>query len=474
MPFVLEPSASVGTELPRVVRHRLRQAVRMLDQMDHDRPSDVNQVVHEVRKRCKEVRAAARLVRTSLGPEYREFNSSVRDAAALLAPIRDAYATQGTFEQLGVSPDLLSDDNSPDPAHAGADPLDERVAAARRLLKASRRKAKHWELADDFGTLRLGLRAAYRRGQKRLRRVERRPTDKAAHEWRKSVKELWYQVRLVERAAPSALGPYRVQLDELAETLGGDHDLALLIAALDAAPERYGGSDRAEEVRRVALAEQTALRRRAIRLGATLYAERADAFVTRVKSYWECTRQHGSEPAISDADDHTDPVPATEDVVDARPALERERKYLLAHLPAFPVTGTEIRQGYLAIDGTVSVRVRLAGNGPHTLTIKCGHGAVRTELEWQISEAEFETAWSHTERRRIAKTRYRVPIGAHVAEVDVFHGALDGLVLAEVEFDSYEALAEFSPPRWFGTDVTDDEMFTNASLATNALPGPLR
>ena len=132
----------------------------MLDQMDHDRPSDVNEVVHEVRKRCKEVRAAARLVRTSLGPEYREFNSSVRDAAALLAPIRDAYATQGTFEQLGVSPDLLSDDNSPDPAPAGADALDDRVAAARRLLKASRRKAKHWELADDFGTLRLTTPAA--------------------------------------------------------------------------------------------------------------------------------------------------------------------------------------------------------------------------------------------------------------------------------------------------------------------------
>ena len=30
MAFVLEPTAPIGTELPRVVRKRLRQAIRML------------------------------------------------------------------------------------------------------------------------------------------------------------------------------------------------------------------------------------------------------------------------------------------------------------------------------------------------------------------------------------------------------------------------------------------------------------
>jgi adenylate cyclase len=55
-------------------------------------------------------------------------------------------------------------------------------------------------------------------------------------------------------------------------------------------------------------------------------------------------------------------------------------------------------------------------------------------------------------------------------ELDVFHDALAGLIVAEVEFDSERALSEFQPPPWFGREVTDDVAYTNAALAGKSRP----
>ena len=55
--------------------------------------------------------------------------------------------------------------------------------------------------------------------------------------------------------------------------------------------------------------------------------------------------------------------------------------------------------------------------------------------------------------------------GELVAEIDVFGGALDGLVLVEVEFDDLPAAERFAPPDWFGRELTDDARWSGAALA---------
>lgn len=134
--------------------------------------------------------------------------------------------------------------------------------------------------------------------------------------------------------------------------------------------------------------------------------------------------------------------------------------------------GVSIRQGYLAVDGDVSVRVRISEEGSW-LTVKGGGGLARTEVEVAIDAEDAEALWTHTVGRRISKSRHRVRLDAEldlVAEVDVFDGDLSGLCLIEVEFDSVDAAEAFDPPPWFGQDVTGDPGWSNAALARHGRP----
>lgn len=129
-----------------------------------------------------------------------------------------------------------------------------------------------------------------------MKKAQRDPTDDRMHEWRKAVKNLWYQVRLLRDAAPSLLRPLGRRLDDLAEALGDDHDLAVLIQRLEDEPERFGGRKASTEAVRLARTAQEDLRIRAFRLGATVYAEPTTGFVARIETYWTNTVELGPEP----------------------------------------------------------------------------------------------------------------------------------------------------------------------------------
>lgn len=151
--------------------------------------------------------------------------------------------------------------------------------------------------------------------------------------------------------------------------------------------------------------------------------------------------------------------------------VEIERKFLLSGLPPTMrfARREPIRQGYLALDGDTEVRVRLTPSA-RTLTIKSGRGGVRVEEELALDARQAESLWQLTEGRRVQKVRRRVRVGAATVEVDEYSGALDGLVVAEVEFDDEEASRTFEAPSWFVREVTDDPRYSNRSLASDGLP----
>jgi CYTH domain-containing protein len=167
---------------------------------------------------------------------------------------------------------------------------------------------------------------------------------------------------------------------------------------------------------------------------------------------------------------------------------EVERKFRVAGVPESLGDGTRLRQAYVAVDRdddrdgggrSVEVRVRDQG-GTYLLTVKGGRGLRRTEVEIGIGRREFDELWDLAADRRLEKTRYRIPLDAEsaesaesaglVAELDIYDGPLEGLVVVEVEFSSPDAAARFTPPRWFGDEVTGDARFANATLASEATP----
>jgi len=151
---------------------------------------------------------------------------------------------------------------------------------------------------------------------------------------------------------------------------------------------------------------------------------------------------------------------------------EIERKFVPPTVPAIidGDDGEHLQQGYLAEEGQVSVRLRITPESA-VLTIKAGTGRSRTEVEFGVGADEAAALWPHTAGRRIDKTRHRTPLAdGHVAEIDVYHGDLDGLCTIEVEFGSDDAADAFSPPPWFGREVTGLAGWTNAALSRGGRP----
>ena len=155
------------------------------------------------------------------------------------------------------------------------------------------------------------------------------------------------------------------------------------------------------------------------------------------------------------------------DYVRPKTAHEIERKFLVRELPPNlkRCESRPIEQGYFAAqrDGS-QVRLRKAGT-QHTLTFKRGRGVKRQEWEIALIPEQFNELWPTTEGRRLRKTRYDVPYGEYLIEVDIYAGRNKGLVVAEVEFDDEKQCEQFQPPAWLGREVSGKSRYSNVRLA---------
>lgn len=157
-------------------------------------------------------------------------------------------------------------------------------------------------------------------------------------------------------------------------------------------------------------------------------------------------------------------------------AKEIERKYLVADsgYKIMSERSSRIRQAYLSVDPRATVRIRIKEGCGAFLTVKgLNSGAVRDEWEYPVPEADaLEMLERCAVSRVIDKTRWIVPYEGFVWEVDEFHGALEGLVVAEVELP--DADAEPPVPPFAGREVTGDVRYYNSSLASADSPVPPR
>ncbi len=146
--------------------------------------------------------------------------------------------------------------------------------------------------------------------------------------------------------------------------------------------------------------------------------------------------------------------------------LEIERKFLVKSMDFKneATKQTKIVQAYLNSHPERSVRIRIKGD-KGVLTIKGkgnASGTSRFEWEKEVTVAEAEALLPLCEKGSIHKTRYEVPVGGHIFEVDEFYDANQGLLVAEVEL-SYENEA-YEKPNWLGKEVTGDVKYYNSKL----------
>jgi adenylate cyclase len=166
--------------------------------------------------------------------------------------------------------------------------------------------------------------------------------------------------------------------------------------------------------------------------------------------------------------------------------IEIERKFLVSALPKSisKAQHYEVIQAYLKITPDEEVRIRKAfgaqtnrmGTSAQSrqegcsITTKRGKGMSRYEDIEVIDDGQFERLFQKAEGKTIEKTRYEIPYGGHTIELDIYRGELEGLRVAEIEFESEKESMGFKPPKWFGEEVTENERYKNKNLSKFGMP----
>ncbi len=226
--------------------------------------------VHEVRKHLKKLRAAMRLAIGEVGKsQHAREDRCVRKIGRLVSDLRDAQVRLQTLIQL-----------RDETAFAGwqkeAIPQLERVGA--RLSK--------WPLEGlTWNQICGAVAKIYKRGQRGLAKTINDPDPENFHAWRKRVKDLWYQLRILQPLNRVVLEETAHDAKVLGELLGREHDFAFLLERLEKESGDEALRDELAQLQKVISKRGKRLRRNALELGRRFYAEPAKAFAKRISTF---------------------------------------------------------------------------------------------------------------------------------------------------------------------------------------------
>ena len=291
MGFRLKLRERLPDGLKRVFREQIESALKLCRHPAKQR----GVTVHEVRKHLKKLRAAMRLAVGAVGKNQHACEDRcVRKIGRLVSDLRDAQVRLQTLVQLSAETakgpkdnpfprleELLSlERESFSAAFAGwqkqAIPQLEHVEA--RLLK--------WPLEDLTWKQICGAVAKiYKRGQRGLAKSVCDPEPENFHAWRKRVKDLWYQLRILQPLNRVLLEEMAHDAEVLGELLGREHDFDFLWARL----ERESGDEALRDelacLQKLISKQGKRLRTNALELGRRFYAEPAKAFAKRISIF---------------------------------------------------------------------------------------------------------------------------------------------------------------------------------------------
>lgn len=262
-------------------------------------PADLDEAIHSARQCCKKLRAMLRLMRPQIGDKrYGKENRLIRDLARPLTEIRDAKVLLEEFNKLveDLPEDLEASlvttwrDGLQDHYQRVRSHVVERsqvIPRIRKGLKRGSQAAAGWHIGKQgWGAVQAGLKQTYAHGQRALDAAERSLTTDSLHEWRKQAKYLWYQLKAIRPVWKEIKHDLGGQLEQLADLLGEDHDLAMLGLHLAGQPDESKSNIPLQDLLYSIDAKREELESRAFTLGRQIYRESPGKLLKRLRSMW--------------------------------------------------------------------------------------------------------------------------------------------------------------------------------------------
>ena len=114
----------------------------------------------------------------------------------------------------------------------------------------------------------------------------------------------------------------------------------------------------------------------------------------------------------------------------------------------------------------ITTKLNTANKYRYELTYKSRGMMIREEHNLPLTAEGYEHLKTKIDGICIEKTRYMIPLSDSLTiELDIFSGKLSGLQIAEVEFADAMSAEHFTPPDWFGEDVTFCPQYHNSALS---------
>jgi len=282
MSYKFGPDEPLDQALGRISHEQLDRAI---DELTKGIKRNPVRAVHTARKAIKKERSLLRLYGEALpAAQRRRANRELRTTARSLSGTRDADVMVATIDQLserfvGQLPATTFEalrSKFAAPNGGGSAPTGQAVEG----LRAVRSQAASWTLKrDEFKAVVKGVTRSYRRGRKAFARAQASRSMEDLHAWRKRVKDLWYQERLLAPLAGPAVRGHAKDAHTLADLLGDDHDLGVLEEQMTS-PAMALPVD-LDAVRGLIGHRRDELQTEAMHVGRRLYAESPKAFRRR-------------------------------------------------------------------------------------------------------------------------------------------------------------------------------------------------
>jgi CHAD domain-containing protein len=286
----LKAGDSPGRALRRACSDHATKALVCLKRADQP------EAAHNVRREIKKMRAIFRLAEDGLRRrDFRKIARSMRLSAKPLAAARDARVMRQAFEMLAGSkvrnfPEIRSALKSQS-GQAGRDyDGNDLGSIARLVLKQTSRLVEDLDLRQvHWPEIRTRLRKSYSQGRKAYLQSLKQPSPERLHEWRKRVKNFWYQLHFLSPQWPRQSEQLAKALDRLGELLGNSHDLVLLHQF---ANERCRNADETSKLQLLIAAKSSEYGVEIKRLGAMIYSQSPEAVSAKLEAARKSWRKH--------------------------------------------------------------------------------------------------------------------------------------------------------------------------------------